>query len=1046
MWFGTQNGLNKYDGYTFTVYHNDPDDTASLLGEFIFKIIEDSYGNIWIGTDNGLNLYNRAADNFINFHFNANDPGSLGGNEVRAIYEDKRRNLWIGSVGGGLNLLNRKTGKFTHYRHDENNPNSLSSNDVIAIFEDHWNYLWIGSRQGDLDRVNLENESFYPCYYNGKKLTENEIWNIAGDREGNLWICTYRDGLYRVSFPDRGKPDIRYFTHDVNDAGSLSGNFILTVFEDSKNRLWVGTENEGLNLFDREQDRFIHYRADPFNDRSLNNNSIWSVFEDRTGNLWIGTHAGGINLLPRYGGYFRHYKRNPGKANSLSHNSVTSFCEDASGNIWVGTDGGGVNVFKAEDQTFKCYTLDNSGLGSDFVISIFKDSRGDQWVGTWEGGLNLFDKTRGTFRQFTRQNSGLSSNCIFSIMEDKKGILWVGLFFGGVSYFDRNSKTFVNYTPENSGLSDNQIRVVAQDSYGCIWACGALGLNLFHPETATFTVFRNEEYNDSSLTKGYVLSILEAHDSTLWIGTTGGLNRFDRTSQNFRQYHVKDGLPDDAIKGIREDDQGNLWISTNRGLSRFNPGTEVFTNFDMSDGLQDNEFYQCSHYKSSKGELFFGGVNGFNAFYPENLATNPYIPPVVITDFRIFNKTVPIGEDSPLQKHISEADEVRLSWKQSVFSFEFTALNYISGNKNLYAYKMEGFDPGWNYVGTRHSASYTNLDPGEYTFRVKGSNNDGIWNEEGTSVKIVILPPWWGTRWFRISAVLVCASLIWLVLYTRTRQVIRRNKMLNELVASRTREINEKNIILVDQTHELTAQRDELTRTNAVKDKLFSIISHDLRSPFTTLKGFVELIRSRYEDYNDQERKGMLGIIGESTDRVYSLLDNLLNWSMAHTGKIRLEPELVNIAALINDKIALVKYQAANKNITIDIECLAEGMSLMIDPHLMSVVIQNLLTNAIKFTGQNGKITVGCTRTGEEMIISVKDTGMGMSQEHINKLFRHDVQYSSRGTDNETGTGLGLLICRDFVERHGGRIWLESEQGKGTTFFIGLPLVEARVP
>jgi len=1041
MWFGTQTGLNKYDGYSFTVYHDDP---AGLMGSFIFRIIEDRAGKIWIGTDGGLNMFDRVENRFTRYRTDANDPGSIGGTEVRALFEDRQGNLWVGSTGGGLSKFMKDSGKFIHYRHDPDNPNSLNSNDVCAIYEDSLNNLWVGSLHGDFDRFDRESEIFYHCFYKNKKLSENEIWNITGDREGNLWISTYRSGLYKMSFTGNGEPEMIHYTSDPKDVNSISGNYIFTVMEDSQDRLWIGTENDGLNLFDRQKGKFTHYKADPFNDYGLNNNSIWSAYEDRTGNIWIGTHAGGIQLLPKYGGYFKHYKHYPGNENSLSHNSVTSFCEDSRGNFWIGTDGGGLNLFDRRSKTFKHYNPGNSNLGSESVLSVYEDSKGNLWVGTWEGGLNLFDRASGTFRRFTKENSGLVSNSVFSVCEDKQGTLWIGSFYGGLSYFDRKRNVFVNYTPENSNLSDNQIRVVMEDSYGNLWICGALGLNLFNRETKTFTIYRHEENNKRSLTMGYVLTILETRDSTLWIGTTGGLNRFDRVKQDFTQYHVSDGLPDNTTKGIREDDRGNLWISTNKGLSRFNPESGVFNNYDMSDGLQDNEFYQCSHYKTRNGEMYFGGVNGFNVFNPDELVTNPDVPPVVITDFRIFNKPVPIGRNSPLKAHISEADTIRLSYKQTMLSFEFTALNYISSNKNQYEYKMEAFDRDWNNVGTRHTAFYTNLDPGEYTFRVKGSNNDGVWNEKGASVKIIITPPYWKTWWFRIMVFIFFAGVLLLIYYIRTRQIIRRNIVLNELVRARTKEIDEKNKILIDQTDELKSQRDELSRTNAVKDKLFSIISHDLRSPFTTLKGFIELMRSRYDGYGDEERKEMLGIINDSADQVYNLLNNLLNWSRAHTGEIKVESELTNIAGLINDKIALVKYQAANKNITIGFDCPSEAINLRVDVHLISVVIQNLLTNAIKFTPQDGQVTVGCEKTEKELIIFVKDTGVGMSEENVSKLFRHDVQYTTRGTDNETGTGLGLLICQDFIERHYGRIWLESEPGKGSTFFISLPLGVSR--
>jgi ligand-binding sensor domain-containing protein/signal transduction histidine kinase len=1063
MWFGTQDGLNKYDGYNFTIFRRDPDNPASIKGSFVFEIIEDSKGNLWIGTESGLNLFDRANNGFVHYQRDVNDPNSLIGNEVRAVFEDSRYNLWIGTTGGGLNLFDRDNEKFIHYHHNESDPNSLSSNDIYSVYEDNRKNLWIGSMQGDLDLFDRENKVFHHYYYKNKKLSNNEIWNITGDRDSNLWICSYRSGLYKLSFPDNGESEFTHYMHDDNDVNSISGNAIFTVFEDSKERLWVGTENEGLNLFDEENNKFIHYRSDPFNDNSLNNNSIWSIYEDNTGNLWIGTHAGGINMIPRYGGNFSHYKHNPGDINSLSHNSVTCFYEDSRHNFWIGTDGGGLNLFNRKSETFIHYDRQNSNLSSDAVLSVFEDSSGNLWIGTWEGGLNLFDRGHRNFIQYTKENSGLASNTIFSIHEDKRGVLWVGTFFGGISYYDRNRNTFISYTPENSNLSDENIRVITGDSYGNLWIGGALGLNMFIPESKMFFLYAHNESDDKSLSGGYVLSILEASDSILWIGTAEGLNKFDRKSQNFIQYHLKDGLPSDAIKGIREDEEGNLWLSTNKGLSRFNPETRKFKNYDVSDGLQDNEFYQCSHYKSESGEIFFGGVNGFNSFNPKDLIDNSYIPPVIITDFLIFNKPVGIGKNSPLQTHISEAGEIRLSYRQSVISFEFAALNYISSKKNQYAYRLDAFDKDWNYVGAKNTATYTNLDPGEYTFRVKGSNNDGIWNEEGTSVKVIITPPFWQTWWFRSITLSLVVMILFLIYYLKVSQIRRRNIILESLVKERTREINEKNTILIEQTEELNntntqleerqqqieeqtdelkAQRDQLSEANSIKDKLFSIIAHDLRSPFNTLKGFIDLVQSRYDTYSDKERKNMISIIVNSAGNVYNLIDNLLNWSRSQQGAIHFVPEMANIIDIINENIELFNDQAVNKDIKIESKSAAEDIRLMIDKEMINIVIRNLLANAIKYTNVDGKIELNCKRENNNVIISVKDDGIGISEENKEKLFRNDIHFSSRGTKNETGTGLGLLLCKELIEKHQGKIWIESEQNLGTAIFISLPVKE----
>jgi ligand-binding sensor domain-containing protein/signal transduction histidine kinase len=792
IWFGTQDGLNKYDGHKFTIYRHDPKDSTSIGGNSIFTIIEDSKNNLWIGTEGGLDLYNRSENIFYHYKYEENNPNSLSNNEIYYIFEDSQKNLWIGTNGGGLNLLDRENERFICYKHDENNPNSLSSNDIYTIFEDSRKNLWIGSWHGDLDLFNTENNTFHHYYYKNKKLSDNIIRDIMEDKDGNILIGTHGDGLYKMFLTKNGEYKFSRYIHNSKNINSLSGNAVFTVLEDSQGRLWIGTENEGLNLYNRENNKFVHYKTDVFDNKSISHNSIWSLYEDKTGNIWIGTFAGGINMIPRYGGYFNHYKLIPGKKGSLSNNAVTSFFEDSKNNFWVGTDGGGLNLFNREKGTFIHYDTHNSNIASDAILSIYEDSKGNLWIGTWGGGLNLFDRKNGKFIQYTKESHQLSENNIFSILEDKNEVLWVGVHWGGISYFDRNLNRFINYTPRNSALIDDRVRVIIEDKYGYLWVGSDLGISVFDPKMKTFATYCHDEDKEKSISKGRVMSIIETDDSTLWIGTTGGLNKFNRKLQNFTSYQVKDGLPNDAIKGIIEDENGCLWLSTNRGLSRLNPKTGIFKNYDVSDGLQANEFYQCSYYKSNEGELFFGGVNGFSLFNPKDIINNPYIPPIVITGFQIFNKSVKISKNSPLKTHISEAKSIRLSYKHSVLTFEFTALNYISSDKNQYRYKLEGFDQDWNYVGSKNNATYTNLDPGEYIFKVKGSNNDGIWNEQGTSIKIIITPPFWKTWWFQILLFMTIIMAIFSVHKIRVRNIETQRRELEIKVEERTHQLSEK--------------------------------------------------------------------------------------------------------------------------------------------------------------------------------------------------------------------------------------------------------------
>jgi ligand-binding sensor domain-containing protein/GAF domain-containing protein/two-component sensor histidine kinase len=779
MWFGTQDGLNRYDGYIFIVYRHDPSNPASISSNSINALFQDSKGNLWIGTGGGLELYDHIQNTFIHFKHSETDSSSLSNDNVTSICEDHNGNLWIATKDGGINRYDRARKTFIPFRHKTDNQNSISSDNVYMTFVDKNNNLWIGSWNGDVDIYRIEQNQFirYPKISNNKKI----IRNIIEDSKRNIWICTHGDGLVQMNPDNKGNYQVtRRYKHDKDKINSLSGNDIFTILEDRQGKLWIGTENEGLNLFDSKMKSFIRYRSDIFDKSSLSHNSIWSICEDATGNLWVGTHMGGINLLYRYEAGFLHYYNNPGNPNSISNNSVTSFYEDRQGIFWVGTDGGGLNRFDRKSSKFTCFRMSNSKLSSDAVLSIYEDSRGQFWVGTWGGGLNLFDRNKGqTVYNYTKENNGLSSDYVFSIQEDLQGKLWIGTLWGGVSCLYPAENRFRNYILQNNNLTDNDVRVVVRDIDGCIWIGGGLGLYRMDPKKGSTEKFKYNEIDPNGISEGWVLSILVASDSTLWIGTNGGLNRFNRETRQFTRYYVKDGLPNDVINGIEEDDNGCLWLSTNKGISKFNPKASDFKNYDVSDGLQGNEFYQCSHFKSRRGELFFGGANGFNVLRPKDFTYNSFVPPVYITDFRIFNKPVQISSDSPLKADILQTDSIPLSYTQSVITFEFAALNYISPEKNQYAYQMKNFDHDWNYVGTKRTATYTNLDPGEYIFMVKATNNDGVGNDNVKSIKIIIIQPFWRDSWFRTSIIIIIFLLYY---YFRVRIIQAQRKRLHEQV------------------------------------------------------------------------------------------------------------------------------------------------------------------------------------------------------------------------------------------------------------------------
>jgi PAS domain S-box-containing protein len=799
LWFGTYEGLNRYDGYTFKVYKNDPENPFSLSNNNIEAIIEDHLGVLWIGTEDGLNRFDREKEQFIRYKNNPNDPGSLSNNYVRSIYEDRSGILWIGTQGGGLNQFDRKKDKFIHYINNPSNPKSLSQNNVLSILEDRHGRLWIGTDYGlnYFDRETKEFTRYVNDPQNPHSISPNGVWRIYEDRSGNLWIGTWGGGLNR--FDPQKNRFVRY-QNNPNDPNSLSNNIVRSIHEDRSGNLWIGTYGGGLSRFvagsqGGDNGRFIHYQNNPQDPTSLSGNSVLSIFEDQLGILWIGTNFNGINKYNLGKRQFVLYKNHPNDVNSLSMNTINTIYEDSEGMIWIGTNGGGLDRLDRKKIRFTHYVYnpqDPNSLSNNMIRSVYEDRYNRLWIGT-ENGLNYFNRKKGKFIRYQNDSNNphsISNNNAWSIYEDWAGNLWVGTFGGGLNRFDYAKGEFTRYVHDQNdpkSISDNFIWTMYEDSSGIFWI-GTLtgGLNRFDPEKGTFFHYQSDYQNSYSISDNKVICLYEDRTGTIWLGTSNGLNKFDRNAGTFRRYSESDGLPNNSVQGILEDDHGNLWIGTNHGLSKFNPTTGRYKNYFENYGLQGNEFSTNACFRSRSGEMIFGGVHGFNIFHPDSIIDDPSLPKVVITDFQIFNKPVAIGENAEgrtiLAKSISDCNEIHLSYKDNVFSFEFAGLHYVSPKGNLYAYMMEGFEKEWNYTdANRRFVTYTNLPGGTYTFRVKASNNQGRWNEKGTSIRVIITPPFWETIWFYGLLIIVLGAIVYWVFQWRVQA--------RDLVAQRRMEV-----------------------------------------------------------------------------------------------------------------------------------------------------------------------------------------------------------------------------------------------------------------
>jgi PAS domain S-box-containing protein len=828
MWFGTRDGLNKYDGYEFTVYKNDVKNKNSLSNNYTPDLFESKDGNIWIATwGGGLNLYNREKGQFTSYKHDAQNKNSLSSDFINSVLEDSEGMIWIGTEDGGLNRLDRKENKFTHFINEHNNDKSLGDVFVRDIFEDSHHNLWIGTASGGLNLFDRKTQTFKRFQHNEKdsrSISNNSVYKIFEDSRHQLWIGTEGGGL-NLFIPETG--EFRHFKHDELNKNSLSSDVIYSINEDNTGNLWIGTENGGLNVYNTRSGLFQTFDYDEFDNTSLNNNSVWSICRDTRGNIWLGTFSGGINLVNQDISKFIHYKHNPSR-NSISHNKVLCIYEDAGSNIWIGTDGGGVNLFDPLKKTFTSYRHqpgNKNSIAGDYVLNVREDYKGNVWIGTWGDGITVFNRTKNTYTHFKNDPdnaASLSCNNAWFIFEDHDKNMWIGTYGGGLNLYNPANNSFTRYQyNENDppGINNNKIHSIFEDEKGnLIVSTDGGGLNLFDKQKKTFTHLIHDD-NKNSISNNSAGEIYEDHNGILWISTLVGLNSLDRKTNTFTAYTINDGLPNNTIFGIVGDEKGNLWISTNKGISRFNPVTKTFKNFGVADGLQSNEFKDMAYCKSRSGAIYFGGNNGFNQFYPDSIKEKSFDPPLVITGFQVFNKEVPVSTDSamtPLKKNITETKEITIPHKSSVISFEFASLDYTIAERKQYAYMLEGFDDTWNEVGTQRTATYTNLDPGEYTFKVKGLNNDGSWSTHFTSLRLTITPPFWMTWWFKTIIILFAIGCLFIFYRLRIKTITKQKAALEKQVKERTNEI-------VLQKEELTRNVQELDvlKESLEKEKYF---------------------------------------------------------------------------------------------------------------------------------------------------------------------------------------------------------------------------------
>jgi len=1090
MWFATEDGLNKYDGQNFVIYNHTPGRNNTLSHRWIEHILEDRNGQLWLGSRRGVSVLDPSTDRIYSFVHDPDDRNSISGDttlcmylsedylwvgtttglsridietfdiermefmcgsmeqSVLTIYSDKEDRTWVGTnhglyvsyedknrlecvltkmpdnsepvvrsvhVSADTLWVGTQDGLLKYILEGRNSIvfkypviQYLNNTSIETLFEDSRGGLWIITSN---TLLKLENGDFRELVHTDLRspsLAVNPKKPIREDSNGIIWFGTFGDGLYELS--GNGKI-LNHFLYDAAVSSSLSDNTITCIYEDRGSGLWFGTFGAGINLFDPGSNLIKTLRHNAFNPESLSSSFVWSIQEDSHGKVWIGTNTTGINVYDPVNEHYTHIVHDPDNPASLPEGAIREIFMSSDGTIWVGTDGGGLSKFDPKNKTFQTFISDindPNSISNNSVRTIYEDSTGTLWIGT-RNGLNKFDPGTGIFTRYMNDPNdrrSISNNFVYSsIYMDKRGTLWVGTYGGG--------------------------------------------LNMMDPGTGKFSSFRFDPDDPYSISDDIVFSIYEDEKGYFWIGTNSGLNLFNPSTGKFKRYGIESGLPNEVIYGIVSDHNNRLWLSTNKGISRLDLTEFRFKNFDVKDGLQSNEFNGGAFHRGQSGLIYAGGVYGLSIIDPDKMIPVKNTAELIVSRLEILGKEVRVFregitpdstvedgtlvemvENFYLPQHIPYLKEVRLSYKQRFFSIEFTALNHHQPEKLSYLYRMVNLEEYWNNAGARNYVMYANMKPGTYIFEADAVNADGSHTASPARLKIIIQPPFWLSYWF----MLIMAFILSLVVIFIYRYLL--NQRTNKLLKDQYEQIRRAN-------RQLRISEANLQELNATKDKFFSIISHDLKNPFASVMSISELLATNYETAESDEIKYGINKINDTNKHIYELLENLLTWSKSQRGNIEFSPVEFRLEKIIETNINLLKLAAEKKDIKISLTC-PDSLVVYGDREMISTVFRNLLNNAVKFTLPGKQIRISTSKEDHSVFVHIEDDGIGISEEDQKRLFHIEDKFKRDGTSGEKGTGLGLIICKEFVEKNGGMIKVSSEVRKGSTFSFSIPVANGQ--
>lgn len=1015
LWFGTQNGVYKYNGTDFQLFEKVGDSLNELTNGYIENIYEDEDNSIYIGTTLGLNIYDRKIDVIKPYPFK-NNAKHLQTKFISSI-EKHKDILLLGTNNYGLYGYNTITGEVKQFELAQFKKGKGNKNHLVKVTAINDERLLMVTENA----IHIIDENFEII----SKHFESQIIRSTLKIDNNNYLLGLENGeVLNLSISKENKLNIERIPISP-------GYAILSMAQDKNGDFWIGSENNGLFIYSLSNSSLIRLVADNQDRASIQNNSIWTLHKANNGVMWLGAFKKGISFYDADYHKFKNIKNQPFNPKSLSHDIVNCFSEDEKGNLWIGTDGGGLNYWDRTLNTFEHYSLKNGKLNSDVILTILKENENKLWIGSWNKGITILNTQNKTYDVWNSENSFLLSNHVMDMLKDGKGRIWIVTFWGGVQLYNPKDKTHKNIEipyKTNGSLASKNSRKLHEDSLGNIWVAtqnsGIIKLSEKQNGDWNTTQFSNQ-LDKGNLSNNFINSISEDSKGNLLLATPTGLDIYNFSTNSNKSITKKDGLISDDIKDIIEDNDGFLWLSTSNGIVKYNPVNGEMFNYDISDGLQGKEFNASSHYKTNKNELIFGGSNGFNIFKARDIKKSDAKPKVFIKSLKIFNEPVYANDDfKVLNKHISQTDSLTLNYTQEVVDFEFNALVYGHPEKVQYAYFLEGFETDWNYVANKKSATYTNLESGAYTLRIKSTNSDGIWNNLETKLHITITPPFWETWWFRLLALAFIVLCIYIYAHFKTKAIKKYQITLEEKINERTTELR-------FQKKKLQEVADELTKKNEEVQRFAFAVTHDLKGPLSNIEGIASIIPSTYAMNDLPDLDKYLDMINISCTTMNTLIADITK--IAKLGKIVNEYEFLETKQIITLSQAFINNVLEASNVQLEIgENLPEIYG---DRNRFIQVFGNLLDNAIKYMGdqKNPLIIIEGKNVGDKIQISVKDNGSGIDQKELNKLFTPFERFHAK----TTGSGLGLYMTKQIIESHKGTIHAESDgSGKGTTFFL----------